>query len=153
MLGVGGSDIFFDLQNSQSLLVQNGKRTLLNFIIYIYIFIYFNWWLITLQYCGGFCHKFTWISHGCTCVPHPDPPSDLSPHPSPQGHPSAPVLSTLPHASKLDWRSISHMIIYIFNAILSNPPTLAFSHRVQKSVLYICLSFAVSHIRLWLRSF
>ena len=22
-------------------------------------FIYFNWWLITLQYCSGFCHTFT----------------------------------------------------------------------------------------------
>ena len=34
-----------------------------------------------------------------------------------------------------------------FNAFISNHPTLAFSHRVQKSVLYyICVSFAVSHI-------
>ena len=30
--------------------------------------------------------------------------------------------------------------------LFSNHPTLAFSHRVQKSVLYICVSFAVSHI-------
>ena len=30
---------------------------------------YLNWRLITLQYCGGFCHTLTWISHGCTCVP------------------------------------------------------------------------------------
>ena len=30
-----------------------------------------------------------------------------------------------------------------FNASLSDHPTLAFSHRVQKSVLYICVSFAV----------
>ena len=64
-------------------------------LIYLSIF-YFNWRLITLQYCGGFCHTFTWISHGCTCVPHPDPPSHLPPHPIPQGHPSAPSLSTLP---------------------------------------------------------
>ena len=33
-----------------------------------------------------------------------------------------------------------------FNAILWNHPTLAFSQRVQKSVLYICVPFAVSHI-------
>ena len=33
-----------------------------------------------------------------------------------------------------------------FNAILSSHPTLIFSHRVQKSVLYICVSFAISHI-------
>ena len=29
--------------------------------------------------------------------------------------------------------------------LFSTHPTLAFSHRVQKSVLYICVSFAVSH--------
>ena len=75
---------------------------------------YLNWRLITLQYCGGFCHTFTRISHGCTCVPHPDPPSHLSPHPIPQGHPSALALSTLSHALNVDWRSISHMIIYMF---------------------------------------
>ena len=51
--------------------------------------IYFNYSLITLQYCGGFCHTFTRISHGCTCVPHPELPSHLPPHPIPQGHPSA----------------------------------------------------------------
>ena len=34
-----------------------------------------------------------------------------------------------------------------FYAIFSNHPTLTLSHRVQKSVLYTCVSFAVSHIR------
>ena len=63
----------------------------------------FSWRLITLQYCGGFCHTLTWISHGCTCVPHPEPPSHLCPHPSPLGHPSAPAWSALFHASNLDW--------------------------------------------------
>ena len=29
--------------------------------------------LITLQYCSGFCHTLTWISHGFTGVPHPEP--------------------------------------------------------------------------------
>ena len=32
-----------------------------------------------------------------------------------------------------------------FSAILPNHPTLSLSHRVQKTVLYICVSFAVSH--------
>ena len=46
------------------------------------------------------------------------------------------------------------LAIYItYDAILSNHPTLAFSHRVQKSVLYICVSFAVSHIESSLPSF
>ena len=47
-------------------------------------------------------------------VPHPEPRSYLPPLPVPQGHPSAPALSTLSHALNLDWRSISHMIIYMF---------------------------------------
>ena len=80
----------------------------------VFFFFNFNWRLITSQYCGGFCYTFTWISHGCTCVPHPEPPSYLLPHPIPQGHPSAPALSTLSHASNLDWRSVSYMIIYMF---------------------------------------
>ena len=43
--------------------------------------IYFNWRLIyNIQYYGGFCHTLTWISHGCTCVPHPKSPSLLPPH-------------------------------------------------------------------------
>ena len=34
------------------------------------------------------------------------------------------------------------------HAVLSRHPTLAFSHKVQKSVLYICVSFSVLHIGL-----
>ena len=47
-------------------------------------FIYFNQRLVTLQYCGGFCHTWTWISHGCTYVPPPWTPNPLPspPHPS-----------------------------------------------------------------------
>ena len=48
------------------------------FIIF-FPFIFISWRLITLQYCGGFCHTLTWISHGFTCVPHPYPRS----HPIP----------------------------------------------------------------------
>ena len=50
-------------------------------------FIFISWRLITLQYCSGFCHTLTWLSHGFTCVPHPDPPSHLPPHPIPLGLP------------------------------------------------------------------
>ena len=38
------------------------------------------------------------------------PPTSL---PIPQGHPSAPALSTLSHASNLDWQCVSHMVIII----------------------------------------
>ena len=58
------------------------------------LFFFISWRLITLQYCSGFCHTLTWISHGYTCVPHPDPPSLLPLHPIPLGLPSAPGPST-----------------------------------------------------------
>ena len=61
-----------------------------------------------------FCHTSTWICHGYTRVPHPEPLSHLPPHTIPLGHPSAPAPSILYHASNLDWRSISHMILYMF---------------------------------------
>ena len=64
------------------------------YFIFFFPIIFISWRLITLQYCTGFCHTLTWISHGFTCVPHPDPPSHLPPHPIPLGLPSAPALST-----------------------------------------------------------
>ena len=41
---------------------------------FFFSFIFISWRLITLQYCSGFCHTLTWISHGFTSIPHPDPP-------------------------------------------------------------------------------
>ena len=50
--------------------------------------------------------------------PHPEPPHHhLPPHPIPQGHPSAPALSALSHAWNLDWRFVSHMVIYMFQRL------------------------------------
>ena len=48
-----------------------------------FFFFFISWRLITLQYCSGFCHTLTWISHGFTCIPHPDPPSHLHLYPIP----------------------------------------------------------------------
>ena len=107
---------------------------------------YFNWRLITLQYCSGFCHTMTWISLGCTCVPHRESPSLSLPIPSlrvvPVHQPWAPCLM---HQT---WTGdLFHIWWYTcFSTILSNHPTLAFSHRVQKSVLYTCVSLAALHI-------
>ena len=109
-------------------------------------FFYFSWRLITLQYCGGFCHTLTWISHGFTCVPHPEPPSHLPPHPIPLGHPSAPALSTLSHASNLDCRSVSHMIIYMFQcySLRSSHPRLL---PESKRLFYTSVSLFLSRIQ------
>ena len=53
------------------------------------------------------------------------------------------------------WTGNSFHIWYYtcFNAVLPNHPTLALSHRVQNSGLYICVSFAVSYTGLLLPSF
>ena len=84
---------------------------------------------------------------------HLEPLSHLPPHTIPLGHPSAPAPSILYHASNLDWRFISHMIVYMFQCHSlksSHPHSL---HSVQKIVLYICVSFAVSYTGLSLPSF
>ena len=73
-------------------------------------FIYFNWRLITLKYCSGFAIHWHESAIGVHVFPILNSPSHFLPHPIPLGHPSAPALSTL-HASNLDWRSVSHMII------------------------------------------
>ena len=100
--------------------------------------------------CSGFCHTLKWNSHGFTCVPHPDPPSHLPPHPLPLGFPIAPGPSTcLMHPT---WAGDPfHPRYYTcFDAVLLKYTTLTFSHRVQK---YICVSFSVLHIELSSPSF
>ena len=85
------------LPNSQTREPDVGLRTLTFFSFFfklINLFILISWRLITLQYCSGFCHTLTWISHGYTCIPHPDPPSHLPLHPIPLGLPSTPGPST-----------------------------------------------------------
>ena len=76
------------------------------FLIQFFFFFY-----ITILY--WFCHTLIWISHRCTRVPHPEPPSHLPPHPIPLGRPSAPAPSTLSHALNLDWQFVSY-ILYRF---------------------------------------
>ena len=61
---------------------------------FFFSFIFISWRLITLQYCSGFCHTLTWISHGFTCIPHPDLPSYFPLYPIPLGFPSAAGPST-----------------------------------------------------------
>ena len=86
-------------------------------ILFIYLFLEVNYFTILYW----FCHTLTWICHRCTCVPHPEPPFHLPPHPIPQGHPSAPDVRTLYHTSNLDWQFVSHMIIYMCQCHSSKP--------------------------------
>ena len=124
---------------------QRGRETTSGFLL-INLFI-LNWRLITLQYCSGFCHTLTWISHGCICVPHPECLPTFLPIPSlrviPVHQPWA-----LSHESNLDWRSISHMVIYMFQSYSlksSHPRLLPQSPKVSSLslCLFCCLSYGV----------
>ena len=108
-------------------------------------FIYFNWKLITLKYCIRFAihqHESTTSVH---MFPNLNPCLTSLPIPSlwiiPVHQPQA---SCILHRT---WTGDSFLIWYYtcFNAILPNHSTLSLCHRVQKTVLYICVSFAVSH--------
>ena len=84
--------------------------------------------------------------HGCTCVPHPELPSHLPPGTIPLGLPSAPALSTLFHASNLDWRYVSHMIIYMFQCYSprSSHPCLL-PQSPKDCSIHLCLFFCLAY--------
>ena len=112
-----------------------------SFLLLLLLLFYF-----TILY--WFCHTSTCICHGCTRVSHPEPPSHIPPHPITQGNPSAPALSTLFHASNLDWQSISRMLIYMFQCyflksshphLLPQSPTVCSLHLC----LFCCLAYRV----------
>ena len=84
------------------------------FLFLKYKFIYFNWRLITLQYCIGFATHQHESATGVHLFPILSPASHLPPRTIPLGHPSAPAPSILYPASKLDWRFVSYMIVYMF---------------------------------------
>ena len=91
--------------------------------------IYFNWRLITLQYCSGFCSFMSYIDMNQPWVYMCPPSWTLFTPPSPS-HPSGSSQCTSPenpvHASNLDWWSVSHMIIHMFQcySLISSHPHL-----------------------------
>ena len=89
--------------------------------LFFFPFIFIRWRLITLQYCSGVCRALTWISHGFTCVPHPDPPPTSLPIPSlwvtPVHQPRALVSCIQPGLA-----SVSPLIAYIFRCCSLRAP-------------------------------
>ena len=80
------------LENSMDCMIHRVAKTqtwLSNFHILFFLIIYL-FYITTLYW---FCNTLTWICHGYTCVPHPEPPSQIPPHPIPLDHPSAPAPS------------------------------------------------------------
>ena len=81
---------------------------------FFHLYIYFNWRIVTLQYCHSICHTSVWISHRHTCVPSVlNLPSASFPIPSFQVV-RVPALDALHHTSNSHWSSILHMLMYMF---------------------------------------
>ena len=151
----GGRVLFspYSLQHSDLFLIEERTLPLLKSTWIFKKFIYFSWRLITLQYCIGFAiHQ-----HESTTGVHEFP--ILNPPPTSLSIPSLWVIPVhQPQASCImhgTWTGNSFHIWYYtcFNAILPNHPILSISHRVQKTVLYISVSFAFSYTGLLLPSF
>ena len=127
------------------------------FLIYIFlcqvtwflsIILFFYFYFLTLQFCIGFAIYQHESATGIHAFPILNPPTLYHPSGSSQytspKHPVSCIKSGLVICFLYD---IMH-----FNAILPNHPTLSLSHRVQKNVLYICVSFAILHTGLLLPS-
>ena len=130
------------------------QNTYIYFCFFLkYKFIYFNWRLITLQYCIGFPIHQHESATGIHMFPILNPPPSSLPIPSLWVIPvHQPQASCILHRT---WTGDSFHIWYYtcFNAILPNHPTFSLSHRVHKTVLYISVSFAILHTGLSLPSF
>ena len=115
-------------------------------------FIYFNWRLITLQYCIGFAIHQRESAMGVHVFPilNPSPSSLLIPSLW-VGPVHQPQASSIMHRT---WTGNSFHIWYYtcFNAILLNHPTLSLSQSPKDCSIHLCL-FAVSLTGLSLPSF
>ena len=108
-----------------------------------YKFIYFNWKLITLQYCIGFCHTSTWIRHGYTRVPHPEPPSPYHPSGSSQcTSPKHPVSCIEPGLATRFIYDIIHVLMPFSQIIPPSP-----SPTESKRLFYTSVSLLLSRIQ------
>ena len=122
------------------------------FFFFYFKCIYFNWRLITLQYCGGFCHTLTWISHGCTCVLIWNSPPTSSP-----SH-SSEFFQCIGFECPVSCIKLGLMIyftygnIHVLMLVSQIIPPLP-SPTESKSLYFISVSFTVSHIGSSLPSF
>ena len=101
----------------------------------------FNWRIIALQYCVGFCHTTTWISRKHTRIPTllslpPHPPSRLS---------QSTQLSSPCYMATSHWSSVSHTVttFQCYSVHFPHPLLLRCAH---KSVVSVCISIPALHI-------
>ena len=100
------TELFFCLAT----LIKDEKIIVAMILFKNFLFI-FNWRIIALQYCVGFCHIWTWISQVYICLLPLEPPSNLLSHPSRLSQSSG--LSSLHHIANSHWLSILHMVMCV----------------------------------------
>jgi len=117
-----------------------GSRHNTSVCVCVFRFI-FNWRIIALQYCVGFCHTTTWISRKHTRIPTllslpPHPPSRLS---------QSTQLSSPCYMATSHWSSVSHTVttFQCYSVHFPHPLLLRCAH---KSVVSVCISIPALHI-------
>ena len=140
----------------KKLLTKGQGQELITTVIFCFTYCWFFFKKLiiyfTLQYCIGFAIHWLESVMSVDVFPILNPSPTSLPIPSlviPVHQPQAPCIM---HQT---WTGDSFHIWYFtcFNAVLPYHPTLTLSHRVQKPVQYICVSFVVSHTGLSLPSF
>ena len=142
----------------------NVQKTLL-LEIRFFLFNNFNWRISTLQYCDGFCHTATWISHRHIYVlsllnPH----SYFPPQLIPSGCHRALALRAMHHTSNSHWLSILHMVMYMFQCYslksshplllpLSPKQSLQFPSPLTDCFMENSVPQHASHFKIWLNIF
>ena len=134
---------FFDKGNSKTPLL---LLTMCKTFIFYFKLIYLNWRIIVLQYCGGFCHKSTWISQVHTCPPILNPSPTTLPYPS--GLSQSTGFEFPASCIELALVIYFNMAIYMFQCyslISSHPRLLPCSQNVCSLplCLFCCLAYKI----------
>ena len=109
------------------------------------LFIYFNWRLITSQYCV-ICHTLTWISHGVHVSPQPEHHCHFPSHPSmwvvPEHQLWVPA-SCIRLALVICFRYGNIHVSVLFSQIV----LLSLSPTLSESLFFTCMSLLLSCIQ------
>ena len=142
-------------QKGETTYVRMGLSKISSWFFFFFTFLFFLilFYFLTLQYCIGFAIFQHESATGIHMFPILNPPPSSFPVPSLWVIPvHQPQASSIVHWTRTgDSFHIWHYTC--FNAILPDHPTLSLSHRVQKTVLDIGISFSVLYTGLLLPSF
>ena len=122
------------------------------FLFFLFLKFIYNWRIIVLQYCVGFCSMSTWTSHSYIYVPPHflEPSSHLPLHPTPLGCHRALGLSSRHYTSQQipSGYLFTYRNIYVSQFVPPSPSP----YCVHRSVHYVCVSTVSLKIGIFLDS-